>query len=158
MDIPNLSIPTPAPTSAPKSSFIPVLIILVLAVSAGFWLSRLAPLGTSGTSDSTSINSKNVISADKISSSADLVVGKSYGNTGQNFKDSAFGTIKKGGINGVGTHTLLREGGVTQSAALTSSVIDLDLFNDKKVEVKGETNATSKAGWFLDVGVIKIVE
>ncbi|MFA4827250.1 MAG: hypothetical protein WC596_03315 [Candidatus Shapirobacteria bacterium] len=157
MDIPNLSVPIPAPTPVQKSSFVPVLIILFLGLSAGFWLSRLAPLGSSG-SNSSNGNGKNIISADKISSAADLIVGKYYGNTSQNFKDSVFGTIKKGGINGEGTHTLLREGGVTQSAALTSSVIDLDLFNDKKVEVKGETNSTTKAGWFLDVGVIKIVE
>jgi hypothetical protein len=113
MDIPNLSVPIAAPAPVQKYSFIPVLIILVLAVSVGFWLSRLAPLGSSGSNSSSNSNGngKNIISADKISSAADLVVGKYYGNTSQNFKDSALGTIQKGGINGEGTHTLLREGG-----------------------------------------------
>jgi hypothetical protein len=81
-----------------------------------------------------------------------------YGNTSKTFADSATGTVKAGGINGEGTHTLEREGGKTQNAALTSSVVDLDLFVGKKVEVKGETNDSNKAGWLMDVGSIKVLE
>ena len=103
------------------------------------------------------INSTN-IQATKIEEGQEVKVGTTYGNLSKNFSDSAMGTVKAGGINGEGTHTLLREGGVTQNAALTSSVVDLDLFIDKKVEVKGETNDSAKAGWFMDVGSIKILE
>ncbi len=66
--------------------------------------------------------------------------------------------IEKGPLNGEGTHILNREGGLDQRAALTSSTVDLDLFVGKKVEVKGETNASNKAGWLLDVGTIKVLE
>jgi hypothetical protein len=92
------------------------------------------------------------------SAGQDLKVGVLYGNTNQIFKDSATGVIKIGGVNGEGTHTLEREGGVSQNAALTSSVVDLDLFVDKKVEIKGETNKSNKAAWLMDVGSIKILE
>ena len=81
-----------------------------------------------------------------------------YGNTDPKFKDTATGVIEKGNINGEGTHILNREGGATQRASLISSAVDLDLFVGKKVEVKGETNASTKTSWLLDVGNIKILE
>jgi len=73
------------------------------------------------------------------------------------FKDSTTGVVQKGGINGVGTHTLIRDGGPSQSVSLTSSTVNLDLFVGKKVEIKGETNSVAKTGWFMDVGSIKIL-
>jgi len=169
MDIPNLSqnpqiIPTLTldPVSPPKKSKnnkILFFIIIVLAITSGFWLSRFWPLNDSGDNNiSTPDAQKNIASTENISNAADLIVGQSYGDTGKSFTDTASGTLVKGGINGEGTHTLQREGGKTQNAALTSSTVDLDLFIDKKVEIKGETNSSTKAGWFLDVGVIKILE
>ena len=56
------------------------------------------------------------------------------------------------------SHILNREGGLSQRASLTSSAVDLDLFVGKKVEVKGETNASTKTAWLLDVGSIKVIE
>ena len=167
MDIPNLSQSQPIqtlnqPTSkdlktqkVPKTVF---FIIIVLAIISGFWASRFWPLSKSNSSLIDNFTQNNVTPADSLKSSSDLVVGQSYGDTGKTFTDSAIGTIVKGGINGEGTHTLQREGGKTQNAALTSSTVDLDLFIDKKVEIKGETNSSTKAGWFLDVGIIKILE
>ncbi len=168
MDIPNLSknpqiIPTTTITTNPppkksKNNKILFSIIIVLAITSGFWLSRFWPLNDSDNSISITNDQQNIASAENISDSADLIVGQSYGDIGKSFTDTATGTIVKGGINGEGTHTLQREGGKTQNAALTSSTVDLDLFIDKKVEIKGETNSSTKAGWFLDVGVIKIIE
>jgi len=168
MDIPNLSqnpqvIPTltldpVSPPKKPKNTKILFFIIIVLAITSGFWLSRFLPLNDSGTDISTPDAQKNIASTENISNAADLIVGQYYGDTGKTFTDDAVGTIVKGGINGEGTHTLQREGGKTQNAALTSSTVDLDLFVDKKVEIQGETNSSTKAGWFLDVGVIKILE
>jgi hypothetical protein len=74
------------------------------------------------------------------------------------FKDTATGVLKQGGINGEGTHHLEREGGPSQYVYLTSSVIDLDSFVDKKVQVWGETISAAKAGWFMDVGKVKVLE
>lgn len=74
------------------------------------------------------------------------------------FRDSAQGTLKEGGIDGEGSHRLERPGGESQNVYLTSSVIDLDEFVGKKVEVWGETQKGQKAGWLMDVGKIKIIE
>jgi len=72
--------------------------------------------------------------------------------------DEAEGILKEDGINGDGTHHLERDGGPSKYVYLASSVIDLSSFTDKKVHVWGETQAAKKAGWFMDVAKIKIVE
>ncbi len=160
MDIPNLST---APLSnqealkLPKTSKLPYIIIIILAITSGFWISRFWPSKTTNSQISSGESLVDNQAAQIIEGEA-VKVGVVYGNTSKTFADSATGIIKSGGINGEGTHTLEREGGKTQNAALTSSVIDLDLFIDKKVEVKGETNSSNKAGWLLDVGSIKILE
>lgn len=137
-------------------SLLAVLIVIVLAITAGFWGSRLFPRQTSSLGGN-SIQ-KGIISSDNIKNKEDLQVGKIYGNADKSFKDTATGTIEKGNINGEGTHILNREGGASQRASLTSSAVDLDLFVGRKVEVKGETNASTKTSWLLDVGSIKIIE
>ena len=161
MDIPNLATNSvikneTSPLKLPKESKIIYIIIVVLAIISGFWISRFLPTRQS-VSDTGLDKSKN-IEATKIVEGQEIKAGTTYGNLSKNFSDNATGVIKAGGVNNEGTHTLLREGGVTQNAALTSSVVDLDLFIDKKVEVKGETNDSNKAAWFMDVGSIKILE
>jgi hypothetical protein len=74
------------------------------------------------------------------------------------FKDSTEGILKKGGIDGEGTHHLVRKGGPDQTAYLTSSVIDMDQFVGKKVKVWGETFKAEKAGWLMDVGRLELLE
>lgn len=133
-----------------------VLIVIVLAITLGFWASRLFHVNLFNKAKNE--NSVETVSTVDVKSKNDLEVGKVYGNTGKNFKDTAIGTIEKGSINGEGTHILNREGGASQRASLTSSVVDLDLFVGRKVEVKGETNASNKTSWLLDVGSIKILE
>lgn len=72
--------------------------------------------------------------------------------------DTAEGTLKDGGVNGEGTHHIEREGGISQTVYLASTVIDLQSFVDKKVKVWGESQAVKKAGWFMDVIKIKVLE
>ena len=164
MDIPNLSQNQPVPTlnSSPKKDLknpkTVYFIIIVLAIVSGFWASRFWPLNKSGSGLIGEINQKDISSADEIENKEDLEIDKYYGNTAKSFKDSATGIVEKGSINGEGTHILNRDGGKSQRASLTSSVIDLDLFVGKKVEIRGETNASTKTSWLLDVGVIKILE
>lgn len=79
-------------------------------------------------------------------------------NDTRTFRDKAEGVLENGGIDGEGTHHLVREGGPSQNVYLTSSVVDLDQFVGKKVEVWGETNKGIKAGWLMDVGKIKVLE
>lgn len=74
------------------------------------------------------------------------------------FRDRAEGNLEKGGIDGEGTHHLVRDGGPSQYVYLTSSVVDLDQFVGKKVEVWGETIGAEKAGWLMDVGRLKVLE
>ena len=157
MDIPNLAnqLPVTKP-SLPLFSTSVLIGILVVSVISGFWLSRLVPQTTSV--QKTPVASTIKVSTDSIKSADELKVGTVYGNTEKAFKDTASGTLEKGSINGEGTHILNRAGGVTQRASLTSSAVDLDLFVGKNVEVKGETNASNKTSWLLDVGNIKILE
>lgn len=72
------------------------------------------------------------------------------------FKDFAEGVIQAGGMEGEGTHKLIREGGPSQTVYLTSSVIDLDQFVGKKVKVWGQTVTAKKAAWLMDVGKIEL--
>lgn len=74
------------------------------------------------------------------------------------FKDSAEGILEKGGIEGEGSHHIKRPGGDSQTIYITSSVIDLDQFNGRKVKVWGETFSGQKAGWFMDVGKLEVTE
>lgn len=84
--------------------------------------------------------------------------GEIYGRKDDVFKDSAVGVVERGGIDGEGTHRLIREGGESQTAYLTSSVLDLDLFVGHKVKVWGQTFAGEKAGWLMDVGRVEVLE
>lgn len=72
------------------------------------------------------------------------------------FKDSAVGVIQKGGLNGEGTHNLVRDGGPSQTVYLISSAVDLDLYVGKKVKVWGQTMAARKVAWLMDVGKIEL--
>jgi hypothetical protein len=163
MEIPNLA-PDPSPVSQINSvkpviiknnplSVGLIIIISVLAITSGFWGSRFFALNNNpDTSKALIINPETIKSKDQIE------VGKLYGNLGKIFKDSATGDLEKGSINGEGTHILNRPGGLSQRASLTSSVVDLDLFVGRRVEIKGETNASNKTSWLLDVGTIKVLE
>lgn len=117
--------------------------LVVLGLGTGFLLSR----NTALTSKEMTQES-NMIKTDKVEGVAGT----------KNFKDSAEGTIEKGGINGEGTHKLIREGGPSQTAYLVSSVVDLDSYVGKKVKVWGETFAAEKAAWLMDVGKIEVLQ
>lgn len=72
--------------------------------------------------------------------------------------DNATGVLKEGGIGNEGTHHLETEGGPSHYVYLTSSVIDLESFVGKNVEIWGETLASKKAGWLMDVAKIQVVQ
>ena len=67
------------------------------------------------------------------------------------------GNLESGGINGEGTHKLIRPGGDSQTVYLTSSVLDLNQFVGKKVKVWGQTFSAKKAGWLMDVGRVEVL-
>ncbi|HUS51859.1 MAG TPA: hypothetical protein VMX77_00105 [Candidatus Bathyarchaeia archaeon] len=76
------------------------------------------------------------------------------------FRDSAEGKIEinDGSITTEGSHKLVRPGGESQIAYLTSSVVDLNLFIGKCVQVWGETFKAEKAGWLMDIGRVKLLD
>lgn len=77
------------------------------------------------------------------------------------FRDFAEGKItkkpedKKGQAT-EGTHLLIRDGATP--VLLTSSVLDLSQYENKKVKIYGETNSLPGAGWFMDVGRVEVVQ
>ncbi len=129
-------------------SFLLPLIVVCLLVGAGILTGYLLSSRVGG----------GTISTEGIAPGTELK-GKEFGaaDTGT-FKDTAVGTLEKGGIDGEGTHKLIREGGPSQTAYLTSSIIDLDPLVGKKVQVWGETFKGQKAGWLMDVGRVKVLE
>ena len=128
-------------------------LIVVLGVVSGFGLTRLQ-----AGSSSISQQNGNVEQVSETGEVENIEVGKTYGRNDEIFSSEAEGVLKDGGINGEGTHHLEREGGESQTAYLTSSVVDLDQFIDRKVKVYGETFAGQKAGWLMDVGAVKVLE
>lgn len=119
------------------------VVLIILGIGMGYLLSTNSALVGGGSGNaSTAGKSSNVTGA------SDTKV----------FKDSAEGTLEKGGINGEGTHKLIRTGGESQTAYLVSSSVDLDTYVGKKVKVWGETFAAKKAAWLMDVGKVEILE
>ena len=91
--------------------------------------------------------------------SGTVTEGQVFGvNDADTFKDSAEGFLQKGGIDGEGSHQLLRQGGPSQTVYLTSSVTDLDKFENMEIKVSGETFKGQKAGWLMDVGRVEILK
>lgn len=76
----------------------------------------------------------------------------------EDFPDTAEGILEEGGIEGEGTHHLVRDGGPAKYAYLTSTVIDLQSFVGKTVKIWGETMAAKSAPWLMDVGKLKVIE
>ena len=118
------------------------IFIIAGGVLTGSWLA-----GQKGLFGSTGGKPK-IIKTDKVVGSTDT----------KTFRDSTEGVLEKGGLDGEGTHHLVRPGGESQTAYLTSSVIDLDLYVGKKVKVYGETFQGQKAGWLMDVGKIELLD
>lgn len=76
------------------------------------------------------------------------------------FRDTAQGRIEINDSEAVteGSHKLIRPGGESQTAYLTSSVLDLNQFQGKCVQIWGETFAGQEAGWLMDVGRVKVLD
>lgn len=131
----------------PKKPIAPFVVIvsITLGIISGILLS-----GTGTKSLVTSTANKG---GDGMSSGG-TVVGSTDKET---FKDCAKGIIKSndGKITDEGTHVLTRPGGESQNVFLTSSVVDLDGFLNKEVEICGQTNQAQKAGWLMDAGRVK---
>lgn len=115
-------------------------VVIVLGVLTGYLLSKSLVISSVSQTTSTAktTNDKSVGSSDTTT-----------------FKDTATGVIEKGGLNGEGTHKLIRDGGPSQTAYLTSSIVDLDEYVGKKVSIWGQTMTAKKVSWLMDVGKLE---
>jgi hypothetical protein len=72
--------------------------------------------------------------------------------------DTTTGDLKDGGIGNEGTQHLEVESGPSHYVYLTSSVVDLKSFVGKKVQVWGQTLASKKAPWLIEVSKVQVVQ
>ncbi len=127
-----------------KKGRVIILLIAVLVVlggvGSGYYLSKMGG---------------DTVSESVVVDGSGQAAGESEVVNGDLFPDSASGVLKEGGIDGEGTHYLDRGLGEEKYVYLFSTVIDLDGFVGKEVEVWGNTVSGQKAGWLMDVGKIK---
>lgn len=138
------------PSSFLKSKvFIFALVLVIgLGIVSGYYLSKQG--GLSG--GTTTLTEGGKVASEKIKTGAE------FGSKDQVFKDTTLGVLEKNGLEGEGTHKLVREGGPSQTAYVTSSALDLDQFVGRKIQVWGETFKAQKVGWLMDIGRVKILE
>ena|SRR5260221_14192867 len=117
-----------------------LFVVACLGVGTGFFLSRM--------SSKTGTSIIPLPNTDK---------GKTFGSTDTStFKDSTQGVLQNGGIDGEGQYHLVRPGGDSQNVYVTSSTLDLSKFIGKKIKIWGQTQASQKAGWLMDVGKVQL--
>ena len=136
--------PLVQPVEKRSSLPIPFLIVGIVLIFAGVATGYVLSGKSSGTT--TSSTGSPFSSGKKVFGAPDV----------KSFTDQAEGTIQKGGLNGEGTHKLIRTGGDSQTVYLTSSVVDLDQFDRKKVKVWGQTFSAKSAAWLMDVGRVEV--
>jgi hypothetical protein len=146
-----------APSSKGTMKNTPLFIVLCVAVilagaGTGLGLNKLNAKSTGETFQGQEIQ--------QVATDSNAIKnGQVFGSANESdFKDSAEGYLEAGGLEGEGSHRLLRAGGVTQTVYLTSSVTDMSKFEGMCVKVWGETFKAQKAGWLMDVGRVKINE
>jgi len=124
---------------------IALIVVILLGVGTGYIFSKIGSTN----------NLNGVEESVDTAKESKKVVGSSDTKT---FKDTAIGALKSGGINGEGAYHLVRPGGDSQNVYLTSSIVDLSTYVDKKIKVWGQTQKAQAAGWLMDVGRVEVLE
>lgn len=140
----------PSQDSGSKIKKLLPIIIVVIVVSLGI----VSGLLLSSKSKSSQSSTQGALSEENLS-------GEQKQSFNQTFRDQAEGVIERNDDldkYAQGTHKLIRPGGEDQTAFLTSSVLDLDEYNGKKVKVFGETFGSSQVGWLMDVGKVEEIK
>jgi len=143
----NVSSVQPVAKKRPPVYVILVVLVVILGIFTGSKLPKVF-----NDKNPVEVGKSGVVSKEEVKKDAEFGV-KDPGEA-----DTAIGVVEKGGIDGEGTHKLLREGGPSQNIYMTSSFLDLDSFVGKKIQVWGETMKAQKAGWLMDVLKIKDME
>lgn len=131
-----------------KASIIILIVVIFLGIGTGYVLASMKNGSSSVVSTIGGSSASHVVQKGE-------VVGS---NDEKTFKDTAEGTLQKGGADGEGAYHLVRPGGASQNVYLTSSVIDLSIYVNHKVKVWGQTNAAQGVGWLMDVGRLQVLE
>lgn len=154
IDDPLLSLQNQPPSQtmkkrSPTSLLMTVVITVILGVGTGYLLNQQIPAAGFPGSSATPVSQV---------ATGSIKNGDVFGSTDvEAFKDSASGYLELGGLDGEGSHRLLRVGGENQTVYLTSSITDLSKFEGMEVKIWGETFRGQKAGWLMDVGQIEII-
>lgn len=138
------------PEPASKKMILPVVLFLVVAlmgVGTGFVMAKKGGSVQSTTDTSMGVNTKKSVATETEAGINDEAA----------FPDTATGVLKEGGVMGEGTHHLDRTQTKEKDVSLSSTVINLQNFVEKKVEVRGQT-ISGKSGWLMDVGKVKVVQ
>ncbi len=132
-------------------------VVVVAGLLTGFGINKLKAKTMGGSNEDTGTSGGIVA---KVAQDVNSIQpGQVFGTADEkNFKDKAEGYLEAGGIDGEGSHHLLREGGASQTVYLTSSVTDLSKFEGMRVKVWGETFKGLKAAWLMDVGRVQVVD
>lgn len=138
--------------SAFKEIILPALVILVIILAGSVTGYFLANRG--GLAGGEAQVKKLIGGAELVQSSTEV------GIKDVNFKDTTEGRLEVNNDTAIpeGSHKLIRPGGASKTAYLTSSVVDLNQFVGKCAQVWGETFAAQKAGWLMDVGRVKLLD
>ncbi len=146
---PVLEVSEPNPSGSKSSVLYLLFVVLVIAGALTGYFLAVRKHSVSASSDvSQTVSGSDVINTKNEVGSKDT----------RTFRDHALGTLEAGGMNGEGTHKLVRDGGPSQTVYLVSSVVDLDEYVGKKVEIWGETLKAKLVGWLMDVGRLKILD
>ena len=138
--------------TTPIKTILAALLIVVAGSATGFGVAK-------ATNQSGPSKAANTINSIAQVPEEGLSVGSVVGSSDKDsFPDSAEGVLVKGGLEGEGSHRLLRPGGDTQTVYVTSSVTDLDELIDHKVKVWGETYSAQRVGWLMDVGGAEVLQ
>lgn len=132
-----------------NTMFLVLSLLVILGGSAtGFGVSRLRA------NEST----QNGLTTEQQAARANVKNGQIFGEEQIDDKlDDTAGYLEEGGIDGEGSHKLLRNGGPNQNVYLTSSKVDLDQFVGMEIKVWGETQEGQKAGWLMDAHRVEVV-
>ena len=147
------NMPKSSNSKNPLTTILLAFLIVSLGIGSGYALNKARAQSPA------TVKQANITKTAEEAQEQGVKVGDVIGNPdAQTFKDKAEGVVVKGGVDGEGSHHLLRPGGPSQSVYLTSSVFDLDQLDGHKVKIWGETFAARKAGWLMDVGRVEVVE
>jgi len=134
------------PEESNKPLYISLTVVIVLLGLLTGWLIAQITTGNARAVATETPNTEKVTTSENIQNESDQ------------FPLIGEGTLEDGGNEGDGTHKLIRTG--DGNVYLLSTVLSLDSFVGKKVQVWGKTlTATNEStGWLVDVTKVKLLE